>query len=49
MHVERGLHIFFVLGLYALIFVLNALVVAGLAVLGYTDAWFDFRHRKKRA
>ena len=49
MHVERGLHMVFVLGLYALVFVLNALVVVGLAVLGYTDAWFGFRHRKKRA
>jgi hypothetical protein len=39
----------FVLGLYALIFVLNALVVVGLAAVGYTDAWFNFRNRKKRA
>lgn len=49
MHVERNVHIVFVLALYGLVFVLNALVVVGLAVFGYTDSWFDFRHRKKRA
>jgi hypothetical protein len=49
LHVEKNLHVLFVLGLYALIFVLNALVVVGLAAVGYTDAWFDFRNRKKRA
>ena len=49
MHVERGMHTVLVIGLYALIFVLNALVVIGLAAAGYTDAWFDFRNRKKRA
>lgn len=49
LHVEKSLHVVFVLGLYALIFVLNALVVVGLAAVGYTDAWFDFRNRKKRA
>jgi len=49
MHLERGVHIVVVIGLYALIFVLNALVVIGLAAVGYTDAWFEFRNRKKRA
>ena len=49
MHLERGVHIVVVIGLYALIFVLNALVVIGLATVGYTDAWFEFRNRKKRA
>jgi hypothetical protein len=49
LHVERRMHAVAVVGLYALIFVLNALVVAGLAAVGYTDAWFEFRRRKKRA
>lgn len=49
LHVESRLHVVAVIGLYALIFILNALVVIGLAVVGYTDAWFDFRSRKKRA
>jgi hypothetical protein len=30
---------------YALLPVLNALLVMALAVLGYTDAWFDYRTR----
>jgi hypothetical protein len=49
LHAERGVHLALVIGLYALIFILNALVVVGLATLGYIDAWFGFRNRKKRA
>jgi hypothetical protein len=49
LHVDRHLHVLAVFGLYALIFVLNALVVIGLAAVGYTDAWFGFRNRRKRA
>jgi hypothetical protein len=30
---------------YALLPVLNALLVMALAVLGYTDAWFGYRTR----
>lgn len=48
LHAERHVHAVVVIALYALIFVLNALVVIGLAIAGYTDAWFNFRHRGKR-
>lgn len=49
LHVERGMHAVLVIGVYALMFLLSALVVIALAVVGYTDAWFDFRNRMKRA
>jgi hypothetical protein len=48
-HVERHLHAVVLIGLYALVFLLNALLVVGLAAAGYTDAWFGFRRRRKRA
>jgi hypothetical protein len=48
-HVERHLHAVVLIGLYALVFLLNALLVIGLAAAGYTDAWFGFRNRRKRA
>jgi hypothetical protein len=48
LHTEQHVHSVVIIALYALIFVLNALLVIGLAVAGYTDAWFDFRNRRKR-
>lgn len=46
---ERRVHAVVVISVYALLFVLSALVVVALAVVGYVDAWFDFRQRMKRA
>jgi hypothetical protein len=49
LHVERRMHAVLVLGVYAALFLLSALVVIALAVVGYTDAWFGLRNRMKRA
>jgi hypothetical protein len=49
LQVEWRLHAAVVIGVYAALFLLSALVVIALAVVGYTDAWFDFRNRIKRA
>lgn len=49
LHVERRMHVVVVIGVYAALFLLSALVVIALAVVGYTDAWFDLRNRMKRA
>ncbi len=46
LHAERGLPLLVVILVYALIPLLNALLIMGLAVLGYIDAWFGFRRRK---
>lgn len=46
LHAERGLPILVVILVYALIPLLNALLIMALAVLGYIDAWFEFRRRK---
>ncbi|HSD68168.1 MAG TPA: hypothetical protein VLB07_01385 [Woeseiaceae bacterium] len=45
---EKCLHTVVVISVYALLFVLSALVVIALAVVGYVDAWFDFRRRMRR-
>jgi hypothetical protein len=49
LHVERRMHAVVVIGVYAMLFLLSALVVFALAVVGYTDAWFGLRNRMKRA
>ncbi|MEX0976297.1 MAG: DUF2232 domain-containing protein [Woeseia sp.] len=46
LYAERGLPILVVIFVYALIPLLNALLIMALAVLGYIDAWFEFRRRK---
>jgi uncharacterized protein YybS (DUF2232 family) len=46
LHAERRLPLAVVIFVYVLIPFLNALLVMGLAVVGYIDAWFGFRRRK---
>jgi hypothetical protein len=46
LHSQGRLPLAVVILAYALIPVLNALLVMGLAVVGYIDAWFGFRARK---
>jgi hypothetical protein len=46
LHAERRLPLAVVIFVYVLIPFLNALLVMGLAVVGYIDAWFGFRTRK---
>lgn len=45
LHVNGPLPILALVVIYVMLPVLNALLLMGLAVLGYTDAWFDFRSR----
>lgn len=49
LHAQKRLPLFVVLLVYALIPFLNALMVMALAVVGYIDAWFEFRSRKAAA
>ena len=44
---ESRLPVAVLIALYALLPLLNALLVMALAVVGYMDAWFAFRRRKK--
>jgi hypothetical protein len=46
LHAKGRLPLAVVILVYALIPLLNALLVMGLAVVGYIDAWFGFRTRK---
>lgn len=46
LHAERGLPGLVVVLVYVLIPLLNALLMMGLAVVGYIDAWFTFRRRR---
>lgn len=46
LHAAGRLPVLVVIMVYALIPLLNALLIMALAVLGYIDAWFDFRRRK---
>jgi uncharacterized protein YybS (DUF2232 family) len=48
LHAEGRLPVFVLVIVYALVPVLNVLLVFALAATGYTDAWFDFRARVKR-
>jgi uncharacterized protein YybS (DUF2232 family) len=45
LHVVGPLPIFVLVVIYVMLPILNALLVMALAVLGYTDAWFDYRSR----
>ena len=46
LHAHKRVPLAVVILVYALIPLLNALLVMGLAVVGYIDAWFGFRTRK---
>jgi hypothetical protein len=46
LHANKRVPLAVVILVYALIPLLNALLVMGLAVVGYIDAWFGFRRRK---
>ena len=48
LHVDGHLPVFVVIATYALLLVLHVFVMLALAVLGYTDAWFDYRRRVAR-
>jgi len=45
LHTDGPLPLLAVIGVYVLLPFLNALLVMVLAVLGYTDAWFEYRPR----
>ena len=45
LHVERHLPVFVVYAAYALMLVLQVLMIFALAVVGYMDAWFGYRKR----
>lgn len=47
LYAEQRLPVFVVVMTYALLPFLNVLLVISLAVVGYMDAWFDFRARAK--
>ena len=47
LHTDGPLPIAVLVVVYVMLPVLNAVLIMGLAVLGYTDAWFDLRSRVK--
>jgi hypothetical protein len=49
MHAEGTLPLAAVVAIYVLLPLLQVLLITALAVLGYMDAWFDFRRRLKKA
>lgn len=49
MHSQGALPLAAVIAVYALLPFLQVLLLTALAVLGYTDAWFGFRRRRKKA
>ncbi len=49
LHGEGRLPLAALVAVYALLPLLNILLMTALAVFGYTDAWFDFRRRMKKA
>ncbi len=49
MHAQGTLPLAAVIAVYALLPFLQVLLMTALAVLGYTDAWFSFRRRMKKA
>jgi uncharacterized protein YybS (DUF2232 family) len=49
LHAERGMPVLLVILAYALLPFLNALLLMALAVVGYIDAWFEFRRSRLRA
>jgi uncharacterized protein YybS (DUF2232 family) len=48
LHAERGMPVLVVILAYALLPFLNALLLMALAMVGYIDAWFEFRRRRVR-
>ena len=48
MHGEGILPLAALIAVYALLPILQVLLMTALAVFGYMDAWFEFRHRMKR-
>lgn len=48
LHVERAMPVIVVILAYAMLPLLNALLLMALAVVGYIDAWFEFRRRPVR-
>ena len=48
LHVERAMPVIVVILAYAMLPLLNALLLMALAVVGYIDAWFEFRRRPLR-
>ena len=49
MHAQQILPLGAVVAVYVLLPFLQVLLVTGLGILGYMDAWFDFRRRMKKA
>jgi hypothetical protein len=49
LHAEEILPLGAVVAVYLLLPLLQVLVFTVLAVIGYMDAWFGFRHRMKKA
>jgi len=47
LHAAQRLPLFVLIMAYALLPILNVLLVISFAVLGYMDAWFDFRSRAR--
>jgi hypothetical protein len=47
LHAEGRLPVLVLILVYALIPLLNAVFVMGLAVAGYIDAWYGFRRRRQ--
>jgi len=45
MHNERQMPVFAVYAVYVLVLVLQVLTIFALAVVGYMDAWFNYRRR----
>lgn len=46
LHAKGYLNTFGLVGVYVLVPFLNVLLLVGLAVTGYIDAWFGFRHKR---
>lgn len=49
MHAESVLPVAALIAVYVLLPILQILLMTALAILGYTDAWFNFRRRLKKA
>jgi uncharacterized protein YybS (DUF2232 family) len=49
LHAQQILPLGAVIAVYVLLPLLQVLLLTGLGILGYMDAWFDFRRRMKKA
>jgi hypothetical protein len=49
MHAQQMLPLGAVVAVYVLLPLLQVLLITGLGILGYMDAWFEFRRRMKKA